>query len=45
LQWIFGKRRRFRGVRLSEDRGSLEIDCRLQMELLISAQSERRPAA
>jgi len=29
---------------VSEHRGSLEIECRLQLELLLSAQSQRRPA-
>jgi hypothetical protein len=27
-----------------EHRGSLEIECRLQLELLLGAQSKRRPA-
>jgi len=40
-----GKRRDIRVIRVNEHRGSLEIECRLQLELLLSAQSPRRPAA
>lgn len=29
---------------MSEYRGSLEIECRVRLELLLSAQSQRRPA-